>query len=88
MRSLFAKTLLWFLATTTVAIFGIILTTALTFTATAPRSPFSSLVTAQVEEAKAAYESGGRPALARLLFEFEAATNIHVVFRMRRVRTC
>jgi len=80
MRSLFAKTLLWFLATTTVAIFGIILTTALTFTATAPRSPFSSLVTAQVEEAKAAYESGGRPALARLLFEFEAATNIHVVF--------
>ncbi len=31
MRSLFAKTLLWFLATTAVAIAGIIITTAATF---------------------------------------------------------
>jgi len=80
MRSLFAKTLLWFLATTTVAILGIILTTALTFTSTEPRGPFGTLLTAQVEEAKAAYESGGRPALASMLSKFQQATNIHVVF--------
>ena len=52
MRSLFAKTLLWFLATTTVAILGIIITTALTFTSTEPRGPFGTLLTLQVEEAK------------------------------------
>ena len=38
MRSLFAKTLLWFLATTAVAIGGIILTTALTFSNPASRA--------------------------------------------------
>lgn len=80
MRSLFAKTLLWFLATTTVAIFGIILTTALTFTASAPQGPFGTLLNAQVEEARAAYERGGRAALAEDLSRFQQATRIQVVF--------
>jgi signal transduction histidine kinase len=80
MRSLFAKTLLWFLATTTVAIGGIILTTALTFTSTAPQGPFGMLLNVQVEEAKRAYETGGRDALAVDLSKFQQITQIQVVF--------
>ena len=41
MRSLFAKTLLWFLATTAVAIGGIIITTAATFSSTEGRGPWA-----------------------------------------------
>ena len=80
MRSLFAKTLLWFLATTAVAIGGIILTTALTFTSTEPRGPFGMLLSVQVEEAKRAYETGGRAALATVLSKFQQITQIKVVF--------
>jgi len=63
MRSLFAKTLLWFLATTVIAMAGIIITTALTFSDAEPRGPFGGLLNLQVEEAKRAYETGGRAAL-------------------------
>ncbi len=54
MRSLFAKTLLWFLATTVIAMAGIILTTALTFSASEPRGPIGTLLNLQVEEARKA----------------------------------
>ena len=65
MRSLFAKTLLWFLATTAVAITGITVTTALTFKASESRqSPFTMLLQLQVEDARRAYETGGPQALA------------------------
>ena len=58
MRSLFVKTLLWFLATTAVAITGITVTTALTFRASESRqSPFSMMVNIQLEDAKRAYET-------------------------------
>jgi signal transduction histidine kinase len=80
MRSLFAKTLLWFLATTTVAIAGIILTTALTFSSTAPQGPFGTLLNVQVEDAKRAYETGGRPALAAVLSRFQQIAHVQVVF--------
>ena len=81
MRSLFAKTLLWFLATTAIAIFGITLTTALTFTSAESRqSPFGMLLSIQVEQAKRAWETGGREALSAELAKFQQITDIEVVF--------
>jgi signal transduction histidine kinase len=80
MRSLFAKTLLWFLATTAVAIAGIIITTAATFTSTEPRGPFGMLLTVQAEQAAHAYETGGREALAVALSRFQRITQIKIFF--------
>ncbi len=80
MRSLFAKTLLWFLATTAVAIAGIIITTALTFTSTEPRGPFGMMLNLQVEEAKRAYETGGPESLGAVLAKFQQITQMQVVF--------
>jgi two-component system sensor histidine kinase CpxA len=80
MRSLFAKTLLWFLATTAVAIGGIIITTAATFSSTEPRGPFGMLLNLQVEQAKHAYETGGSEALAAVLAKFQQVTQVKVFF--------
>ena len=80
MRSLFAKTLLWFLATTAVALGGFIITTALTFSSTEPRGPFGMLLTVQAEQAKRAYETGGREALTAVLAKFQQITEMQVVF--------
>ena len=81
MRSLFAKTLLWFLATMAIAIAGVIITTALTFTASESRqSPFTMLLRVQVEDAKRAYEAGGKPALAALVARFQTDTQAEIVF--------
>lgn len=80
MRSLFAKTLLWFLATTAVAIAGIIITTAITFSSSEPRAPLGSLLNLQVEQAKQTYESGGKEALNALLTKYEQQTHLQVVF--------
>jgi signal transduction histidine kinase len=80
MRSLFAKTLLWFLATTAVAIGGIIITTASTFNSTEPRGPMGMLLNVQVEQARRAYETGGREALAGVLSRFQQITQIKVLF--------
>ncbi|HTC36105.1 MAG TPA: ATP-binding protein [Bryobacteraceae bacterium] len=80
MRSLFAKTLLWFLATTAVGIGGIIITTAATFSSTEPRGPVGMLLNMQVEQAKRAYETGGREALAAALSKFQQITQFKVLF--------
>jgi hypothetical protein len=80
MRSLFAKTLLWFLATTAVAIGGFIITTALTFSSPEPRGPFGMLLSVQVEEAKRAFETGGREALSAELAKFQQITEMQVFF--------
>lgn len=80
MRSLFAKTLLWFLATTAVALGGFIITTALTFSSAEPRGPFGMLLNVQAEEAKRAYETGGRDALSAVLAKFQQITEMQVVF--------
>ena len=80
MRSLFAKTLLWFLATTAVAIAGIIITTAITFSATEQRAPLGSLLNLQVEEVKQAYETGGKTALSALLAKYQQQTRLQVIF--------
>jgi two-component system sensor histidine kinase CpxA len=80
MRSLFAKTLLWFLATTAVAIAGIIITTAATFGSTEGRGPLGLLLSVQAEQAKRAYDTGGRDALAAALAKFQQITQFRVVF--------
>ncbi len=81
LRSLFAKTLLWFLATTAIAIGGMILTTALTFRSPEFRgSPFNMLLRLQVEDLKRAYESGGQPALAAVMARFQNITQSQFVF--------
>src|SRR5258708_20501900 len=81
LRSLFAKTLLWFLATTAIAIGGMILTTALTFRSPEFRgSPFNMLLRLQVEDLKRAYESGGQPALAAGMARFQNLTQSQFVF--------
>jgi signal transduction histidine kinase len=80
MRSLFAKTLLWFLATTAVAIGGIIITTAATFSSTEGRGPLGLLLSVQTEQARRAYETGGREALAAALAKFQQITQFRVVF--------
>jgi two-component system sensor histidine kinase CpxA len=80
MRSLFAKTLLWFLATTAVAIAGIIITTAVTFSSAEARGPLGLLLNVQTEQAKRAYETGGRDALAAALAKFQQITQFRVVF--------
>jgi signal transduction histidine kinase len=80
MRSLFAKTLLWFLATTAIAIGGIIITTAATFSTVEGRGPLGLLLSVQTEQAKRAYESGGRDALAAALAKFQQITQFRVVF--------
>jgi len=80
MRSLFAKTLLWFLATTAVAMAGIIITTALTFSNTEPRGPFGTLLNLQVEEARHAYETGGKAALKTVLSKLQQVAQVQVVF--------
>jgi two-component system sensor histidine kinase CpxA len=80
MRSLFAKTLLWFLATCTVAIGGIILSTALSVGSPEGRGPFGMLLSVQVAEAKRAYETGGRDALSQVLSKFQQITEQKVIF--------
>jgi len=80
MRSLFAKTLLWFLATTAVAIGGIILSTALSVGSPEGRGPFGMLLSVQVAEAKRAYETGGRDALGAVLSKFQQITEMKVLF--------
>ena len=80
MRSLFAKTLIWFLATTVIAMAGIILTTALTFNATEPRGPIGTLLNLQVEEARKAYETGGRAALTAMIAKLQSIAQVQVVF--------
>ncbi len=80
MRSLFAKTLIWFLATTVIAMAGIILTTALTFSASEPRGPIGTLLNLQVEEARKAYETGGRAALAAMIAKLQSIAQVQAVF--------
>src|SRR5579863_4040776 len=80
MRSLFAKTLLWFLATTAIAMAGIIITTALTFSASEPRGPFGTLLNLQVEEARQAYETGGRAGLSGVIAKIQRIAQVQVVF--------
>ena len=80
MRSLFAKTLLWFLATTAIAMTGIIITTALTFSAAEPRGPLGTLLSLQVEDARQAYLTKGRAGLSAVIGKIQSIAQVQVVF--------
>jgi signal transduction histidine kinase len=69
MRSLFAKILLWFWATLAITAVGAAFIAELTVSENTSdrQSPGGRLVTFELEEAREAYETGGRPALRRFL---------------------
>ena len=69
MKSLFAKILLWFWFTLAITVVGSAFISALNVNENASdeRAPVARLVTFQLEEARAAYEIGGRPGLQAFL---------------------
>ena len=77
MRSLFARILLWFLATTAVTVTGLIVTRWLSLNA-APgqQSPFTRMVPFLLVEARHAYETGGRPALAEFMARMQKVYDV------------
>jgi signal transduction histidine kinase len=78
---MFAKTLGWFLLTVAVGIGGILLSTALALQSSgSPQSPYMMLLRVQVEDAKKAFETGGKPALATALARFQNINNAKMVF--------
>lgn len=79
MRSLFARILLWFILTVAVTAAGMFVASVLTLAVAQPRqTPFTMLVSLQLEEAREAYEQGGRAELERKLREFERVLNAEV----------
>jgi two-component system sensor histidine kinase CpxA len=83
MRSLFAKILLWFWFTVAVTVVGSAFISALDVNENASdeRAPVARLVTFQLEEARSAYEIGGRPGLQAFL------DTLHRVYDARGVLT-
>ena len=73
MRTLFAKILLWFWFTLAITVVGSAFISALIVNRNAPteQSPAARLVALQLEEARNAYESGGRPGLEAFLDNLE-----------------
>ena len=71
MKSLFAKILVWFWATLAVTIVGSGLITAISMDASDRQPPFSRFAQFQLEEARHAYEEGGRAALAKFVQRFQ-----------------
>lgn len=69
MKSLFAKILLWFWFTLAITVVGSAFISALNVNENASdeRAPVARLVTFQLEEARSAYEIGGRPGLQEFL---------------------
>jgi two-component system sensor histidine kinase CpxA len=69
MRTLFAKILLWFWCTVAITVVGSAFLSALSMSRNASDSgsPVARLVLFQLEEARVAYEAGGRPALQAVL---------------------
>src|ERR1700694_898178 len=83
MRSLFAKILLWFGCTLAIFVVGSAFLSALNINRNASdsQSPGARLLTFQLEEARAAYETGGRPALELFL------ENLHRIYDARGILT-
>jgi signal transduction histidine kinase len=83
MRTLFAKILLWFWFTLAITVVGSAFISALIVNrnATVEQSPAARLVTLQLEEARNAYENGGRPGLSAFL------ENIEKIYGARGVLT-
>lgn len=75
MRSLFAKILVWFLATSTILVTAVLLLTISDFNSERQQTPFPILVRVQMREARYAYENGGKTALAETLKRFKSVLN-------------
>src|SRR6516165_3907013 len=69
MRTLFAKILLWFWCTVAITVIGSAFLSALSMSRNGfdAGSPVARMVRFQLEEARVAYETGGRPALQAFL---------------------
>jgi two-component system sensor histidine kinase CpxA len=81
MRSLFAKILLWFLATTVITGFGIAITSAVTLDSGSGRpNIFSDVIIQRADEARNAYQRGGAPALAATLQKLRGPNRNDLVF--------
>ena len=78
MRTLFAKILLWFLATTIITIAAVLVTSALIFN-TERQPPFGMLMRLEMREALHAYEHGGKPELAETLQRLRTAVQSDVI---------
>ena len=83
MKSLFAKILLWFWFTLAITVVGSAFISALVVNENASdeRAPVARLVTFQLEEARSAYEIGGRPGLQAFL------DTLHRVYDARGILT-
>ena len=87
MRSLFAKILLWFLATTVITGFGIAVTSAIALESGAGRPGlFADVVVQRADEARLAYEHGGAPMLAAMLRRLRGPGSNEVIFTDARGR--
>src|SRR5215467_2752616 len=76
MRSLFAKILLWFWFTVAVTVIGSAFISAININQDSDENaPVGRLVTFQLEEARTAYESGGRPGLQLFLDTLQRVYN-------------
>jgi two-component system sensor histidine kinase CpxA len=76
MRSLFAKILLWFWFTVAVAVVGSAFISAININQDSDENaPVARLVTFQLEEARTAYETGGRPGLQLFLDTLQRVYN-------------
>ena len=81
MTSLFARILVWFLATAAITAIGFLVTISLTMGASEEHlPPFLRSVPFLLGEAREAYETGGRPALERLVDHVHRAFGAEAVF--------
>jgi hypothetical protein len=76
-KSLFARTLLWFLAAALIPALALMISSAITTHNTSGHRepPFGLMISLQLEEARHAYETGGRPELKTTLERFQRITN-------------
>ena len=82
MKTLFAKILLWFWSTVAVVVVGAAFVSAISVNRSADAgSPVGRLVRFQLEEARVAYETGGRPALQAFL------DNLQTIYHARGILT-
>ncbi|HUS06235.1 MAG TPA: ATP-binding protein [Bryobacteraceae bacterium] len=75
MKSLFAKTLLWFLGAALIPMIALVISATITHNTSERREPpFGLMVALQLQEARQAYETGGSGALQATLKRFESVT--------------
>ena len=80
MNTLFARTLLWFVATVVLTFIALMIATALDVEpGERRRAPFGTLLSLQLTEARYAFETGGRDGLRAALERFQRVTDTDAV---------